>query len=263
MPTRSDPWPSGTPCWADLSVPDLTAAKEFYGAVLGWSFFDSGEEFGHYQICQVDGRAAAAISPMQSEDQPTVWTVYLASDDADGTAKLIGDNGGTVLVEPFDIPGNGRMGVAQDPQGAAFGVWQAAEMHGMEVYREPGSLIWTDVRTSDPDAGRAFYASVFGYRYEPIEGAPPDYTTIRFDGARDGESVGGIGGMMGAPEGTPPHWLAYFLVADADAAAAAASAAGGTLLSEPFDTPYGRMVPITDPAGAPFVAVGMMQPPSS
>jgi predicted enzyme related to lactoylglutathione lyase len=258
MPTRTDPWPPGTPCWVDLSVPDLAAAKEFYGAVFGWSFFDSGEEFGHYQICQVGGRAAAAIGPCQSESQPTVWTVYVASDDADGTAKLIGENGGTVLVEPFDIPGNGRMCIAQDPVGAAFGVWQAAGTNGAQVYGEPGSLVWTDVRLPDPDAGRTFYASVFGYRYEPIDGEQPDYTTIHFDAARDGEPVGGIGGMMGAPEGTPPHWLAYFLVPDADAAAASASAAGGSILAEPFDTPYGRMAGITDPHGATFFVVGTM-----
>jgi predicted enzyme related to lactoylglutathione lyase len=256
MPIRTDPWPAGTPCWVDLSVPDLTAAKEFYGAVFGWTFLDSGAEFGNYQICQVDGRAAAAIGPCQAEGQPTAWTVYLASDDADGTAKLIADNGGTVLAEPFDIPGNGRMCIAQDPLGATFGVWQAAGTHGVEIYMEPGSLVWTDARLPDPDTGRTFYAAVFGYRYEPIEGAPPDYTSIHFDGARDGEPVGGIGGMMGAPEGTPPHWLAYFMVPDADVATASARAAGGTILAEPFDTPYGRMAGITDPHGASFVVVG-------
>ena len=79
-----------------------------------------------------------------------------------------------------------------------------------KAYMEPGSLVWTDARLPDPDAGRSFYASIFGYRYEPIEGGPPDYTTIRFDAARDGEPVGGIGGMMAAAEGTPAHWLAYF-----------------------------------------------------
>ena len=50
MPTRSDPWPAGTPCWVDLGAPDVAASTAFYGAVLGWSFFDSGEEFGHFNI---------------------------------------------------------------------------------------------------------------------------------------------------------------------------------------------------------------------
>lgn len=258
MPTRSDAWPVGTPCWVDLAVPDLAAAKEFYGPVMGWAFLDSGEEFGHYTVCQVDGRAAAAIGPQQSEGQPVAWTVYVASDSADETAKLIRDNGGTLLAEPFDIPGNGRMCLADDPAGAAFGVWQPAGMFGAEVYMEPGSMVWTDIRLPDPDAGRRFYSAVFGYRYAALEGAPEDYTTFGFEGARDGESVGGIGAMIRSPEGTPPHWLAYFMVPDADVAAVSAGSAGGAVAVDPFDTPFGRMAGITDPFGATFFVVGAM-----
>ncbi|MEP6697446.1 MAG: VOC family protein [Pseudonocardiales bacterium] len=245
-------------------MPDIEAAKAFYGAVLGWSsFVDTGEQFGHYTLCQAGGRNAAAIGMVQSEEEPSAWTVYLASDDADRTLGLIRDNGGTIVHGPLEIPDSGRMAVAQDPQGAHFGVWQGAGMVGTELYLEPGALAWTDVRSSDADAGRAFYAAVAGYRYEPMEmeGAPADYTTIHFDAARDGEAVGGIGGMMGAPEGTPSHWLPYFSVADADAAASAATTGGGTVLGEPLDTPFGRMTTITDPVGATFVVVG--PPPSA
>jgi uncharacterized protein len=41
-------------------VPDVAAATEFYGAELGWTFVDTGAEFGHYNIGQVNGHAAAA-----------------------------------------------------------------------------------------------------------------------------------------------------------------------------------------------------------
>ena len=161
-----------------------------------------------------------------------------------------------MLAEPFDIPGNGRMCIAQDSLGAAFGVWQAAGTHGVEIYMEPGSLVWTDARLPDPDAGRTFYAAVFGYRYEHIEGAPPDYTSIHFDAARDGEPVGGIGGMMGAPPGTPSHWLPYFMIADTDAAAEAAGDGGGTVLMAPETTPFGRIGVVTDPFGGVFGLIG-------
>lgn len=252
MPTRSEPWPAGTPCWVDLAVPDIAAAIAFYGAVLGWSATDSGQDYGHYHICKVDGRAAAGIGPLQNADQPTAWTVYLASDDVDGTAKSIGESGGTVLAPPMDVPGNGRMCIAMDAQGAAFGVWQAAGMPGAEVYNEPGALVWTDARLPDPDAGRQFYTDVFGYRYQPVEGAPADYATFHLEG----DPLGGMGGMMGAPPGTPVCWVAYFAVADADVAVAAARSGGAVLLAEPWDTPFGRMAFITDPQGATFAVVG-------
>ena len=258
MPTRSQPWPAGTPCWIDLAVPsaDLGAAKEFYGAVFGWSFIDLGPDSGHYQICQVDGRAAAAIGPMMAEGQTSAWRTYLASDNVDSTAKSIEANGGALLAEPMDVPGAGRMSVALDPAGAAFGVWQAAGSIGVEIYNEPGALAWNDARQPDPDAARRFYGEVFGYHYQPVQGAPPDYTTFDIGG----DPLGGMGPMMGAPAGTPAHWLTYFSVADADAAAAAATAGGGSVLGGPDDTPYGRMALLTDRNGAVFAVMGPVSP---
>ncbi|TDP92102.1 VOC family protein [Labedaea rhizosphaerae] len=35
MITRDTPWPAGTPCWVDVSVPDLEKARKFYGELLG------------------------------------------------------------------------------------------------------------------------------------------------------------------------------------------------------------------------------------
>jgi predicted enzyme related to lactoylglutathione lyase len=235
----------------DLSSADVASSTAFYGAVMNWSFVDTGEEFGHYNIGQVDGHAAAAIGPKQDPNQPTAWTVYLASDAADATAAAITANGGTVLAEPFDVPGSGRMTVALDPAGAAFGVWQAGGSIGAEIYNEPGGLAWTDARLTDPDTARTFYSAVFGYHYEPMPGAPDHYTTFH-----QGESpLGGIGGMMDGSAG-PSHWLAYFSVADADAAVAAATSQGGTVQQEPMDTPFGRMAFLTDPEGAVFAVVG-------
>ncbi len=248
MPTRDTPWPAGTPCWVDVAVPDLAAGKAFYGAVLGWTFMDTGEEFGHYNMCLAGDRSAAGLGPIMQEGQPAAWTVYLGSDDADATAKLIRDNGGAVIVEPMDIPNAGRMAIATDPTGAAFGVWQGDPHIGIGVYNEPGSLVWEDARLSDPAAGQAFYTAVFGYRYQPIPGAPDDYSTFGIGG----DPLGGIGGLMGAPDDVPGHWLPYFGVADADAAVAAAQAGAGSVLMPAEDTPFGRIGVLVDPAGAVF-----------
>jgi predicted enzyme related to lactoylglutathione lyase len=252
MPTRSEPWPAGTPCWVDLGAPDVAASTAFYGAVLGWSFVDTGAEFGHYNICQVNGHAAAAIDPKQDPNQPTAWTVYLASDDTDATAAKITASGGALLAEPFDVPGNGRMTVATAPAGAAFGVWQAAGTIGAEIYNEPGALAWTDARLTDPETARAFYTAVFGYHYEPMPGAPGDYMTFHLDEA----PLGGMGGMMDPADGMPSHWVAYFSVADTDTAVTAAVGGGGSMQGTPMDTPFGRMAFLTDPDGAVFALAG-------
>ncbi len=253
MSTRDTPWPAGTPCWVDVSVPDVAAGTAFYRAVLGWDFVDSGEEYGHYNIAQVGGRAAAGLGPVVAEGAPAAWTLYFASDDADATAKLVTEHGGSVLFEPTDIAGNGRMCVAVDPTGAVFGVWQSLGMIGAGVVNEPGGLVWEDGRLTDPEAGKRFYSDVFGFTYESFEGAPEQYWTFH----HGGDPLGGIGGMMGAPEGVPSHWLPYFAVADADAALAAARDAGGSVTAGPDDSPYGRIAVLTDPFGATFAVMGV------
>ncbi len=249
MGTRTSKWPAGTPCWADLSTPDLDASKAFYRAVLGWEFDDQGEEFGNYSIASHGGTTAAGLGPAQ-EGMPHVWTLYLASDDADATAASITEHGGAVLAEPFDVGPLGRMLVAADPTGAAFGVWQANQHIGANLVNEPGGLTWDDLRTTDPPRAWAFYGAVFGYDLRELPDAGPDYQLFHLPG--DDAPLGGMGGMFGAPDGTPSHWLAYFGVADAEAAVEAAAANGGSVLAPPFETPYGKMAGLMDPAGAMF-----------
>jgi predicted enzyme related to lactoylglutathione lyase len=250
MSIRTSPWPAGTPCWADLSVPDVPAAVAFYSAVLGWSFTEPDDEFGGYVIGSVRGAAAGGVGPQQTPGQPAAWTLYLASDDVDATAKAVTAAGGHVLLEPGDVGPLGRMVIAADPSGAAFGVWQAGTHIGAGIVNEPGGITWEDLRSTDPDAARAFYTTVFGYSTEGLEMAGPDYTTFS---AHPGEApLGGMGGMMGAPDGTPSHWLVYFGVADVGAAVRAAEDAGGRVLAPPFDTPFGQMAVLADPAGAVF-----------
>jgi uncharacterized protein len=248
---RTSPWPAGVPCWADLMAPDVEAAREFYGRVVGWDFQDTGDDYGGYLIAAIGASAAAGIGPAP-EGVPSAWTIYIASDDVDKTADAVVENSGTIMMPPGDVGDLGRMFVGADPTGAAFGVWQAGTNIGAEIVNEPGGITWEDLRSHDPDAARDFYGAVFGYTYTPMPEAGPDYAMFYQPG---GEApLGGMGGMMGA-EGAPAHWIVYFRVADTDAAVTAAEGNGGTVIAPAFDTTYGRMAGITDPAGAMFWVV--------
>ena len=259
MSLRTSPWPAGVPCWADLSTPDVEAALAFYGAVLGWTSSGAQEEFGGYAIAERKGAQAAGIGP-QTDGAPVAWTMYFASDDADASAAAVAAHGGSVLVQPGDVGPLGRMFIAADPSGAAFGVWQAGEHIGAGIVNEPGGLNWEDLRSTDPDAARAFYVGVFGLDTRPLDMASPDYTTFHLAG--DEAPLGGMGGMMGQ-EGMPSHWSIYFGVESASEACSAAEAGGGSVLAPAFETPFGQMAALADPAGAAFMVVesaGSQQP---
>jgi predicted enzyme related to lactoylglutathione lyase len=236
------------PCWTDLETPDVQSAQAFYAAVLGWSY-PALDEAG-YATAETPGGTAAGIGPIANTKQTPAWTLYFASDDVDETARAIVTYGGTLVVDPGDVGSLGRLLIASDPAGGVFGVWQGGTQIGATVVNEPGALVWEDLRSTDPDAARRFYGDVFRHDFQALPMAGPDYFTFHLIG--DKSPLGGMGGMFGAPQGTPSHWLVYFAVADTDATASAAERAGGKVIAAPFDSPFGRLAGIVDPAGAVF-----------
>ncbi len=204
----------------------------------------------NYAMCRVDGKSVAGIGWKQSPEQPTVWTTYLAADDVDKIAGKVTEAGGQVLMEPFDVMDIGRMTVAVDPTGAAFGAWQSITHIGAERANEASSLVWNEQMSRDLDGAKRFYEAVFGYTYEDVETEP--YAMLKVNG----ETAGGLG-VLGAdtPAGMPAHWRAYFQVPDTDAAATKATDLGGQVLAPPTDTPYGRLAGFADDQGALFFVV--------
>jgi len=260
MVTRDTAWPAGTPCWVDLGVGDIPKATAFYSGLFGWDIQAGPPEAGGYSMCTLDGRAVAGIGSQTDTDVPPYWTTYIASDDADATAAKVTAAGGQVLMEPFEVMDVGRMFIATDPGGAAFGVWQPRAHTGVGVANEPGSLTWNENMSRNYEGNKAFYHEVFGYDYGDIGGDGMQYATLDLPGGM----VGGIGGYgPEQPAEMPAAWVSYFAVADTDAAVAKATELGGSVIAPPFDTPYGRMAIVADDQGAVFAVMTSAGPSES
>jgi hypothetical protein len=54
------------------------------------------------------------------------------------------------------------------------------------------------------------------------------------------------------PEGAAANWSIYWATDDIDATVADTKSLGGSVVTDPMDTPYGRLATVTDPAGAQF-----------
>jgi predicted enzyme related to lactoylglutathione lyase len=124
-PSTNHSLAAGTPCWLDVSTPDIDAAQAFYGPLLGWSFGAGDPDFGGYCMCEVDGLPAAGMGPA-TEGMPPAWTLYFSTDDVAASVAAVPGAGGTVLSDVMPIGDAGAMAIASDPAGAAFGLWQAA-----------------------------------------------------------------------------------------------------------------------------------------
>jgi uncharacterized protein len=248
--TRDTRWPAGTPCWVDVVVDDVPKAIAFYETLFGWDIQVGGPEVGGYSIAHSGGRIVAAISPkMGPPEAPSAWTTYLATDNVDATAAKIKDAGGQILAGPMDVMSEGRMAVAMDSAGAAFGLWQGANTTGIGLANEPGSLSWNEQLSRDFAASKSFYQAVFGYDYQDMSSDGFTYATLMVDG----HEVGGIGEYpAGTPGQLPAAWGVYFQVSDVDAGVAKVAELGGRTVQPPRDSPYGRMAVVADNHGAMF-----------
>lgn len=238
----------GTPSWIDLGTTDLPAAKAFYSALFGWEIVDMGPDAGGYCMAEIGGLPVAGLGVAQNPGPP-YWTTYISVADADAALTKIKDAGGQVLVEPFDVFDSGRMAVFMDPAGAVFSIWQPLKHIGSVLVNEPGTLMWNELTTREPDKALAFYPEVFGWVGEDDPNATSAYTQWMLDSAA-------IGGMIVMddkwPSEVPSHWMVYFNVENVEQSAAKVIELGGSVIVPPFPAGPGICAVVQDPQGASF-----------
>ncbi|MFD0366604.1 VOC family protein [Streptomyces sp. NPDC059071] len=257
----------GTPCWLDLGAPDVRAAADFYGAVLGWDYESMGEsEDMEGGIFRKDGKIVAGLGKLTEEGARSAWMLYYTVTDADATTEAVESAGGTVRVAPRDLGEWGRMAQYSDPLGGQFAVWQPGTNTGLELVDKPGSLNWTELYTSDATAAREFYGGVFGWQFSDMElpGGGGTYTLITPVGLPEERMQGGLMELSEddlALAGGRPYWHPVFAVDDCDAAAAAVTANGGSVQMGPADAEgVGRLAVCLDPSNADFVVLAPTPP---
>ncbi|MEV7771940.1 VOC family protein [Kitasatospora sp. NPDC086791] len=247
-------FPAGSPCWIDLGSPDIPATAAFYAKVFGW-VFQEVPETGGYGFVQLNGKTVGAIGNLD-QGARSAWTTYFRTEDLDATVKAAEQAGATVRVPPMDVMQAGRLAALTDPQGAEFALWQAGGTKGLDVVSEDGTLVWSELHSSAPDASAAFYRTLFGWRTEDLEPSPGmTYRVVSTaEGDQQATGFGGIAPTM-SPE-QPSAWTPYFAASDVDAVVARATAAGGSVLMPASDVEnVGRLAWLADPNGAPFALI--------
>src|SRR5579885_1585362 len=117
-------------------------------------------------------------------------------------------------------------------------------------HHPPGTFSWVELMTTDQNAAKNFYGSLFGWAAQDTPVAHGSFYTMfqlqgRFTGAaytlRPDQKE----------QGVPPNWMLYVAVTSADDVAARVPAAGGKVCASPFDIfDVGRMAVLQDPTGA-------------
>jgi uncharacterized protein len=255
--SQRDGYQPGVPSWIAGAHPDPERAVAFYGELLGWQAAGTGSP-DPYFVCTLRGRDVAAIGTPHGADAPpgAAWRTNIWVQSADETARRVASAGGSVVTEPFDLPGIGRTAVLADPDGAVFSVSQPDEHRGAGVVNEPGAWSMSALTTPDLESAKSFYGAVFGWETDTFALGDIEVTLWRLPGFEGGEPEQPVPADVIATCSPSPNgaaqWGVDFLVEDTDATAERAAELGGTVIMAPFDLPIGRTAVLADPQGAPF-----------
>lgn len=127
----------GSVSWNELMVRDIDAAQRFYGSVFGWRCegvdMGGGLTYHLWKLADTDastdsnvGGAAHMQGEMWTDDAPQQWMVYFEVADCDASAAKVTELGGSLDLEPTDIPSVGRFAMCRGPQGEAFAIITSA-----------------------------------------------------------------------------------------------------------------------------------------
>jgi predicted enzyme related to lactoylglutathione lyase len=273
-------YPAGVPCWVDSQQPDVEAAREFYGGLLGWEF-DGGTappgDAGSYAIARLGGQETAAITDLGAGPHGVpAWNTYIAVDDAEAAVRHLLSAGATLKSAPADTGVGGVRASLADPEGAEFRIWQPGERPGAQAVNLPGGWNFSDLHAADTKAAADFYARAFGWEFDRLDfgimirrpgyGEHLEATVdpgIRARQAGDlvpGGFADAVGWLAPVAPGERPHWHVTFTVADRDRAVQEAERLGGHVLGQD-DTMWTRTALVRDPGGAVFTA-SQFTPPS-
>lgn len=111
-----------------------------------------------------------------------------------------------------------------------------------------GQFCWNELATPNLTMAKEFYSKVLGWQFHELPAGEMTYTIVK----ADGKDIAGIWQIPAEQQAhIPPHWLAYILVEDVEAALAKAVAHGGKAVKEVTQAgDMGRFAIITDPTGA-------------
>lgn len=109
--------------WNELTTADNAAAFPFYKAVVGIDAVETKMGDFAYTLLKVDGEDVGGATAPQMDGVPNHWHTWFAVADATAVAASAKDAGGTIIVEPMDMP-IGKVATIRDPQGAVFSILQ-------------------------------------------------------------------------------------------------------------------------------------------
>lgn len=116
-------------CWNELATPNVKAAKDFYGKVLGWEFTDHDMGDMTYTMIKCGGGKEFGgiwqIPNDKKNEIPPHWMGYILVDNVDSILTKAKNAGATIKMPVTPAGDFGRFAIIVDPTGAHIAFWQS------------------------------------------------------------------------------------------------------------------------------------------
>jgi uncharacterized protein len=243
----------GSFCTTVLRTRDTQRAATFYNALGGWTVEPVPATRQHF-LMLFDGKIVASIQGVF--DERDEWVPHVAVLDSEHVTARAVELGAT-LVDTLNVAGFARLATLRDPEGALFGLWQAAPYQGAQVMEDVGSLWWIEVLSREVETARTFYGRLFDWQsYDTVFQPFHSYTVFKRGDVQEGGLL-----KLDAEWNVSPRWNSIFAVPDCDATLEKANRLGGSTEFVHTVPTAGRIGSFTDPGGASFFLRGPVPGP--
>ncbi|MCK8485444.1 VOC family protein [Aliiroseovarius sp. S2029] len=240
---------AGQIVWHDLFTSDRERSMEFYKRVANWTYqveratdfaWGGGEKEFVLALSGDEAGAGFAETPSHQENG---WIAYIEVPDVDAAVQRVDALGGSIMRQPFEVPGVGRNALVRDPLGALLGI--SLSRHSYPV---PRRQFGPDVYVSHgDDFPELFYAELFGWRVSPEQ-------------RMEGRNIHGPSGNLVAvrhsatwPSGAKAAWVPCIKATPVSDGRRVAEANGARPAFEDVNkTVQVKTIILLDPNGAPF-----------
>lgn len=117
-------------CWNELATPNVKAAKDFYGKMFGWQFFDHEMGDTTYTMIKMNNKDVGGIWAIPQEMQkeiPPHWMAYILVEDVEKALEKAQKHGASLVKGATPAGDMGTLGIITDPTGAHIALWQPAK----------------------------------------------------------------------------------------------------------------------------------------
>ncbi len=114
----------------EISCLDREAGKKFYSELFGWKF----QDFPQMNYTTIDtGQSpniGGGLNPVTPENPAGTVTVYVYTEDIDGSLRKVEALGGTVILPKMEVPTVGFLAFFKDPTGNTLALLQPEMQQG-------------------------------------------------------------------------------------------------------------------------------------